>query len=121
LLAQGYIVGCVRNFEVFSVFLASCRDCVVCTNDYVGLELLVLCLNALYEYTAAVCWLDVELCVLMFYIMSMYDVKYEVSEIKEYLIHLSILLLGAINTNIFKVVRTCLFELFVLFFILFYM
>jgi hypothetical protein len=57
----------------FSVFL--CRECVVRTNGYVRLVLLMLCLNIFYEYSVDVCWLWVELCVLIFCIVIIYDVK----------------------------------------------
>lgn len=75
--------------------------------------LLVLHLNIFYEYSAAV-WCGI-LCVNILYSnYTLYDVKYRILEIKEYFMHLFILLMRVINMNIFKV-HICLLGLIVIF------
>jgi hypothetical protein len=67
-------------------------------------------------YSAAVCWRGVELCVLMFCIVIICGVEYTILEMKQYFIHLFILLVCTKNMDSFKSIHMSAFwGLFVLF------
>jgi hypothetical protein len=76
----------------------------VCVTAAIGVMPACTLCGDVYTYSAAICWRGVELCVLMFCIAIIRGVEYRILEIKQYFVHLFILLVRAINMEFFKAV-----------------
>jgi hypothetical protein len=100
LLAQGCKGGCVLKFLMFlSAFLPHVESVLSVWMAVWDCSIGVMSASILCGdvYSAVVCWRGIELCVLVFWIAILYGIKYSVSEIKQYFVHLFILLQRAIN------------------------
>jgi hypothetical protein len=106
MLAYKCVMCCFRVPVFTSRGLALCGECYLhewmCGTGAIAVT--PACISCSDEYSAAICWRGLELCVLMFCIVVTYGAEYRILQIKQYFVHLFILLARAIYMEFFKAV-----------------